>query len=55
MKPEFEQDMEKIQRVTAHVVANSPAGRNLALIGGFRYRFLDAHVSAWKGESNESC
>jgi hypothetical protein len=30
--------------MVARVVATHPAGRNLALIGGFRYRFLDNSV-----------
>ncbi len=33
---------EKIQRLVAGLVATSPAGRGLHLIGGFRYRLLDA-------------
>ena len=34
-------DMELLQRLIARTVAVNPPGRNLILIGGFRYRFLD--------------
>ncbi|MFW6152435.1 MAG: hypothetical protein ACOC6C_05615 [Verrucomicrobiota bacterium] len=37
-------DAESLQKLTARVVATHPAGRNLMLIGGFRYRFLDNSV-----------
>jgi hypothetical protein len=37
-------DMELLQQLVAHTVAVNPPGRNLALIGGFRYRFLDNSV-----------
>lgn len=33
--------LEEIQRLIATVIATNPAGHNLCLIGGFRYRFLD--------------
>ena len=33
---------EQIQRIIARVVARNPAGNSLILIGGFRYRLLDA-------------
>ena len=36
--------LEEIQQVIAKSVATHPAGRKLALIGGFRYRFLDGSV-----------
>jgi len=36
-----EQEIEKIQRIAVRVVATNPAGHNLLLIGGFRYRLLD--------------
>lgn len=32
---------EAIQRVVARLIATSPAGQGLSLIGGFRYRLLD--------------
>ena len=35
------QEMDKLQRVVARLIAISPAGVNLLLIGGFRYRLLD--------------
>ncbi len=35
------QEMERIQRVIVRMIATSPAGVNLLLIGGFRYRLLD--------------
>ena len=35
------QETDKLQRVIARIVATSPAGVNLLLIGGFRYRLLD--------------
>jgi predicted nucleotidyltransferase component of viral defense system len=35
------QETDKLQRVVARLVATSPAGVNLLLIGGFRYRLLD--------------
>ena len=35
------QETDKVQRVIARIVATSPAGVNLLLIGGFRYRLLD--------------
>ena len=38
------EDSELLQRLVARTIAVSPAGRNLILIGGFRYRFLDNSV-----------
>ena len=35
------QETDKLQRVVARLVATSPVGVNLLLIGGFRYRLLD--------------
>lgn len=40
MKTEI-QEADKLQKVVARLVATSPAGVNLLLIGGFRYRLLD--------------
>jgi predicted nucleotidyltransferase component of viral defense system len=34
-------EADKLQRVVASLIARSPAGVNLLLIGGFRYRLLD--------------
>jgi hypothetical protein len=34
-------ETDRLQRVVARLVATSPAGVNLLLIGGFRYRLLD--------------
>lgn len=49
-----------IQKATVRLVATSPAGHNLILIGGFRYRFLDQSVRTsrdidyhWAGELEE--
>jgi hypothetical protein len=39
-----EQSAESIQKIIARLVATSPAGHNLLLIGGFRYRLLDRSV-----------
>jgi hypothetical protein len=39
-----QQQLEEIQQIVAKSVATHPAGRKLALIGGFRYRFLDGSV-----------
>ena len=36
--------VEQIQRMIVALVATSPAGQGLCLIGGFRYRFLDGGV-----------
>jgi hypothetical protein len=36
-----ELEIEKIQRMAVRIVATNPAGHNLLLIGGFRYRLLD--------------
>ena len=53
-------EVEAIQGIVAQYVATHPVGRNLALIGGFRYRFLDASVRAsddidyhWVGDLEE--
>jgi predicted nucleotidyltransferase component of viral defense system len=35
---------EEIQQMIVRMLATNPAGRNLFLIGGFRYRFLDGSV-----------
>jgi hypothetical protein len=35
------QETDRLQKVIARLVATSPAGVNLLLIGGFRYRLLD--------------
>ena len=40
MKAEF-QEADRLQKVVASLIAKSPAGVNLLLIGGFRYRLLD--------------
>jgi len=40
VKTEF-QETDRLQKVVARLVATSPAGVNLLLIGGFRYRLLD--------------
>jgi len=55
-----QKEVETIQRVVAKHVATHPVGRNLTLIGGFRYRFLDASVRAsddidyhWAGDLEE--
>ncbi|MHC4773429.1 MAG: hypothetical protein ACYSOF_06425 [Planctomycetota bacterium] len=44
MTAKNQEEVEAIQRIIARHVATHPVGRNLALIGGFRYRFLDASV-----------
>jgi len=44
MNMDQKQQVEAIQRMVARSVAVHPAGRNLLLIGGFRYRFLDESV-----------
>lgn len=36
--------IEEIQRIVVRLLATSPAGHGLCLIGGFRYRFLDQSV-----------
>ncbi len=53
-------DLERIQRIAARVIATNPAGRNLLLIGGFRYRLLNqsARLSRdvdyhWAGDLDE--
>ena len=60
MRAEIKEHAEAVQRMVARIVANNPAGRNLALIGGFRYRFLDGSVRAsddvdyhWSGDLGE--
>lgn len=60
MNTDKQRDTEAIQRIVAKHVATHPAGLNLALIGGFRYRFLDgsARVSDdidyhWAGDLAE--
>lgn len=52
-----EQDTEALQKLVARMVATHPVGRNLVLIGGFRYRFLNNSVRTsddidyhWSGE-----
>ena len=40
--------LDKIQRAIVRIVATSPAGFNLLLIGGFRYRFLSGSVRTSK-------
>lgn len=40
MKNEFK-EADRLQRLVANSIARSPAGVNLLLIGGFRYRLLD--------------
>lgn len=37
-------DVETLQKLAARIIATHPAGRNLLLIGGFRYRLLDHSV-----------
>ncbi len=37
-------EMEVLQKLIARTVARYPAGRNVMMIGGFRYRFLDNSV-----------
>ena len=60
MTAEKQKEAEAIQRVVAQYVATHPVGRNLALIGGFRYRLLDASVRTsddidyhWAGDLEE--
>ena len=55
-----QKEVEAIQKIIARYVATHPVGRNLALIGGFRYRFLDASVRIsndidyhWDGDLKE--
>ena len=55
-----QKEVEAIQKIIARHVATHPVGRNLALIGGFRYRFLDASVRIsndidyhWDGDLEE--
>ena len=36
-----QQEIEQVQRTIARIIATSPAGINLLLIGGFRFRLLD--------------
>ena len=51
---------DEIQKATVRLVATSPAGHNLILIGGFRYRFLDRSARTsrdidyhWEGDLEE--
>lgn len=60
MIPDKRKEVEAIQKIIARHVATHPVGRNLALIGGFRYRFLDASVRIsndidyhWDGDLEE--
>lgn len=60
MTSEKQKEVEVIQRIVVQHVATHPVGRNLALIGGFRYRFLDASVRTsddidyhWAGDLEE--
>jgi hypothetical protein len=60
MNSEHKARVEELQRIIARTVAANPAGRNLLLIGGFRYRFLDESVRAsddidyhWSGDLDE--
>jgi len=55
-----QKEVEAIQKIIARHVATHPVGRNLALIGGFRYRFLNASVRIsndidyhWDGDLKE--
>jgi hypothetical protein len=52
--------LDAIQKAIVRLVATSPAGHNLSLIGGFRYRFLNKSVRTsrdidyhWPGELAE--
>ena len=60
MKSDQKERVEELQRMVAKTVALNPAGRNLLLIGGFRFRFLDQSVRAsddidyhWSGDLAE--
>ena len=61
MKPdENTATLATIQQAIARLVATSPAGHNLLLAGGFRYRFLDRSVRMsgdidyhWSGDLEE--
>jgi len=60
MNMDQRQQVEAIQKMVAQAVAMHPAGRNLLLIGGFRYRFLDESVRTsddidyhWSGDLGE--
>jgi len=44
MKEKQQRKTEVIQQAIARTIATHPVGRNLTLIGGFRYRFLDNSV-----------
>ena len=44
MNSPVEKIIEDIQRLVVRMLATSPAGHKLLLIGGFRYRFLNASV-----------
>jgi hypothetical protein len=39
--PSIHQETDRIQRIIARIIATNPAGVNLLLIGGFRFRLLD--------------
>ncbi len=41
MNAEDMHNVERLQQMVARVVATNRPGRNLILIGGFRYRFLN--------------
>jgi predicted nucleotidyltransferase component of viral defense system len=56
----LDKDAEKIQKIIVRYVATHPAGLQLALIGGFRYRFLNNSVRVsndidyhWVGDLQE--
>jgi len=60
MTAEKQKEVEVIQSVVARHIATHPVGRNLALIGGFRYRFLDDSARSsddidyhWAGDLDE--
>jgi predicted nucleotidyltransferase component of viral defense system len=60
MNTDQRQQVETLQRLIARTVAMHPTGRNLLLIGGFRYRFLDESVRTsddidyhWRGDLGE--
>ena len=60
MQPGQFKNVEAIQRMVARTVATHPSGRNLLLIGGFRYRLLDRSVRMsndidyhWEGDLDQ--
>ena len=60
MTSKKQEDMGAIQQIVARTIATRPVGRNLALIGGFRYRLLDESVRTsddidyhWSGDLAE--